>query len=261
MVGIGIDIGSTAAKAAVVETDNAIAWTCVMPTGYSSVDAAERLRGELAAAGYDVTGDDVRVVATGYGRVAVPYANKVVTEITCHARGAHHLDPAVRTVIDIGGQDSKVIRLSESGAVETFAMNDKCAAGTGRFLEMMARTLQMKLPEMSELGLDWHNDVTISSMCTVFAESEVVSLIARSTAPADIIHGLNKSVAGKTAALARRTGGVAPFMMTGGVARNRGVVKELETALKAPVEVSEYSQLCGSLGAALFALEKMGVKL
>ena len=119
----------------------------------------------------------------------------------------------------------------------------------------------VELPEMSELGLDWHNDVTISSMCTVFAESEVVSLIARSTAPADIIHGLNKSVAGKTAALARRTGGVAPFMMTGGVARNRGVVKELETALKAPVEVSEYSQLCGSLGAALFALEKMGVKL
>ena len=261
MIGIGIDIGSTAAKAAVVDGEGSVAWTCVQPTGFSSVDASERLRGELAAAGYDVADDDVRVIATGYGRVAVPYAHKVVTEITCHARGAHHLDPAVRTVIDIGGQDSKVIRLSESGAVETFAMNDKCAAGTGRFLEMMARTLQMKLPEMSELGLDWHNDVTISSMCTVFAESEVVSLIARSTAPADIIHGLNKSVAGKTAALARRTGGVAPFMMTGGVARNRGVVKELETALKAPVEVSEYSQLCGSLGAALFALEKMGVKL
>ena len=128
-------------------------------------------------------------------------------------------------------------------------------------LQYKALGLKDKLPEMSELGLDWHNDVTISSMCTVFAESEVVSLIARSTAPADIIHGLNKSVAGKTAALARRTGGVAPFMMTGGVARNRGVVKELETALKAPVEVSEYSQLCGSLGAALFALEKMGVKL
>ena len=261
MIGIGIDIGSTAAKAAVVDGEGSVAWTCVQPTGFSSVDASERLREALAAAGYDVTGDDARVIATGYGRVAVPYAHKVVTEITCHARGAHHLDPAVRTVIDIGGQDSKVIRLSESGAVETFAMNDKCAAGTGRFLEMMARTLQMKLPEMSELGLDWHNDVTISSMCTVFAESEVVSLIARSTAPADIIHGLNKSVAGKTAALARRTGGVAPFMMTGGVARNRGVVKELETALKAPVEVSEYSQLCGSLGAALFALEKMGVKL
>ena len=261
MIGIGIDIGSTAAKAAVVDGGGSVAWTCVQPTGFSSVDASERLREALAAAGYDVAADDVRVIATGYGRVAVPYAHKVVTEITCHARGAHHLDPAVRTVIDIGGQDSKVIRLSESGAVETFAMNDKCAAGTGRFLEMMARTLQMKLPEMSELGLDWHNDVTISSMCTVFAESEVVSLIARSTAPADIIHGLNKSVAGKTAALARRTGGVAPFMMTGGVARNRGVVKELETALKAPVEVSEYSQLCGSLGAALFALEKMGVKL
>ena len=126
---------------------------------------------------------------------------------------------------------------------------------------MMARTMEMSLDDMGKAGLSYKEDITISSMCTVFAESEVVSLIARSTAPADIIHGLNKSVAGKTAALARRTGGVAPFMMTGGVARNRGVVKELETALKAPVEVSEYSQLCGSLGAALFALEKMGVKL
>lgn len=132
MVGIGIDIGSTAAKAAVVETDNAIAWTCVMPTGYSSVDAAERLRGELAAAGYDVTGDDVRVVATGYGRVAVPYANKVVTEITCHGAGAVRLFGEQGTVIDVGGQDTKVIQL-KGGRVAKFAMNDKCAAGWGAF--------------------------------------------------------------------------------------------------------------------------------
>lgn len=140
MVGIGIDIGSTAAKAAVVETDNAIAWTCVMPTGYSSVDAAERLRGELAAAGYDVTGDDVRVVATGYGRVAVPYANKVVTEITCHGAGAVRLFGEQGTVIDVGGQDTKVIQL-KGGRVAKFAMNDKCAAGTGRFFGDHGRPL------------------------------------------------------------------------------------------------------------------------
>ena len=239
----GIDSGSASTDAVILDRSGKICGWAIVPTGAGAATGARQaLEQALTMAGI-AESDLGSKVYTGYGREFLGDDGAAVTEITCHARGAHHLDPAVRTVIDIGGQDSKVIRLSESGAVETFAMNDKCAAGTGRFLEMMARTLQMKLPEMSELGLDWHNDVTISSMCTVFAESEVVSLIARSTAPADIIHGLNKSVAGKTAALARRTGGVAPFMM------------------KAPVEVSEYSQLCGSLGAALFALEKMGVKL
>lgn len=257
----GIDSGSASTDAVILDRSGKICGWAIVPTGAgAAVGAQQALAQALAMAG--IAENDLGAkVYTGYGREFLGDDGAAVTEITCHARGAHHLDPAVRTVIDIGGQDSKVIRLSETGTVETFAMNDKCAAGTGRFLEMMARTLQMKLPEMSELGLNWHNDVTISSMCTVFAESEVVSLIARSTAPADIIHGLNKSVAGKTAALARRTGGTAPFMMTGGVARNRGVVKELETALQAPVEVSEYSQLCGSLGAALFALERMGVQI
>lgn len=256
----GIDSGSASTDAVILNRSGNICGWAIVPTGAGAAAGAQQaLAQALAMAG--IAEDDLGAkVYTGYGREFLGNDGAAVTEITCHARGAHHLDPAVRTVIDIGGQDSKVIRLSENGTVETFAMNDKCAAGTGRFLEMMARTLQMQLPEMSELGLDWHNDVTISSMCTVFAESEVVSLIARSTAPADIIHGLNKSVAGKTAALARRTGGTAPFMMTGGVARNRGVVKELENALQAPVEVSEYSQLCGSLGAALFALERMGVQ-
>ena len=257
----GIDSGSTSTDVVILDQDGKIKSTMIIPTGGGAMMSAEKSL-DLAIEKAGIKKEEiVRIDTTGYGRSYIDSGDDSITEITCHAKGANYLNPNVRTIIDIGGQDSKVIRLSESGAVETFAMNDKCAAGTGRFLEMMARTLQMKLPEMSELGLDWHNDVTISSMCTVFAESEVVSLIARSTAPADIIHGLNKSVAGKTAALARRTGGVAPFMMTGGVARNRGVVKELETALKAPVEISEYSQLCGSLGAALFALEKMGVKL
>ena len=132
MIGIGIDIGSTAAKAAVVDGEGSVAWTCVQPTGFSSVDAAERLREALAAAGYDVAANDVRVIATGYGRVAVPYAHKVVTEITCHGTGAVRLFGDHGTVIDVGGQDTKVIQL-KGGRVAKFAMNDKCAAGTGRF--------------------------------------------------------------------------------------------------------------------------------
>lgn len=133
MIGIGVDIGSTAAKAAVVDGEGSVAWTCVQPTGFSSVDAADRLREALAAAGFDVASDSARVVATGYGRVAVPYAHKVVTEITCHGAGAVRLFGDRGTVIDVGGQDTKVIQL-KNGRVAKFAMNDKCAAGTGRFL-------------------------------------------------------------------------------------------------------------------------------
>ena len=257
---LGLDIGSSSSKAVLLGENQESLAAQVVNLGTGTKGVGQVLEAVYRQAG--IGPEEVRyTVVTGYGRMTYQGADRQITEISCHAKGVFHLSSSARTIVDVGGQDTKVIRLGQDGSVENFVMNDKCAAGTGRFLEMMARTLQMKLPEMSELGLDWHNDVTISSMCTVFAESEVVSLIARSTAPADIIHGLNKSVAGKTAALARRTGGVAPFMMTGGVARNRGVVKELETALKAPVEVSEYSQLCGSLGAALFALEKMGVKL
>ena len=260
MYTLGIDIGSTTSKCAVLKDGKELVAHSLQTGGLGTGGPEEALAQLWQTSGL-TRADMACAFVTGYGRKNYEGADGEISELTAHALGGRFVFPNLRTVIDIGGQDSKVINLDETGHVSGFMMNDKCAAGTGRFLEMMARTLQMKLPEMSELGLDWHNDVTISSMCTVFAESEVVSLIARSTAPADIIHGLNKSVAGKTAALARRTGGVAPFMMTGGVARNRGVVKELETALKAPVEVSEYSQLCGSLGAALFALEKMGVKL
>jgi len=260
MYTLGIDIGSTTSKCAVLKDGKELVAHSLQTGGLGTGGPEEALAQLWQTSGL-TRADMACAFVTGYGRKNYQGADGEISELTAHALGGRFVFPDLRTVIDIGGQDSKVIAIAPDGSVTNFVMNDKCAAGTGRFLEMMARTLQMKLPEMSELGLDWHNDVTISSMCTVFAESEVVSLIARSTAPADIIHGLNKSVAGKTAALARRTGGVAPFMMTGGVARNRGVVKELETALKAPVEVSEYSQLCGSLGAALFALEKMGVKL
>ena len=194
-------------------------------------------------------------MTTGYGRDTIGISDKAITEITCHAKGAFFLNPDVRTIIDIGGQDSKVICVDEGGTVTNFVMNDKCAAGTGRFLEMMARTMQMSLDEMSRRGLKWKNDVTISSMCTVFAESEVVSLIAENTMPEDIIHGLNESVAGKTMSLVKRAGGKPAYMITGGVAANMGVVKALEKKLGERVFVSDYSQLCGALGAALLAAD------
>lgn len=157
--------------------------------------------------------------------------------------------------MDIGGQDSKVICLDESGGVTNFVMNDKCAAGTGRFLEMMARTMEMSLDEMSKAGLHYKEDITISSMCTVFAESEVVSLIAQNKPTDDIVHGLNKAVASKTAALAKRVGGEERYMMTGGVSKNQGLVKTLEEKLGTTLVVSEKAQLCGALGAALFAMD------
>ena len=198
------------------------------------------------------------VLATGYGRGNIPFATDARTEITCHAKGAHFLRPQARTIIDIGGQDSKVICLDETGAVTGFLMNDKCAAGTGRFLEMMARTLELDLPEMSRRGLEWKHELTISSMCTVFAESEVISLIADNHADSDIIHGLCKSIAARTAAMVSRAGGVPPYIMTGGVARNLGVVRALEEQLGAPIFLPEEPDLCGALGAALLALEEQG---
>ena len=251
MPSIGIDVGSTAAKAAVFENGR-LAETLVCPTGFSSVDAAERLAQQLLARGFDPR--RLPCVATGYGRVAVPYADRVVTEITCHAKGAHFLYPQVRTVIDIGGQDSKVIAIAPDGSVTNFVMNDKCAAGTGRFREMMARTLELSLEEISTVGLQWKEEITISSMCTVFADSEVVSLVAQNKALPDIVHGLNQSVASRAAALYRRAGGTGPCMMTGGVARNQGVVEAIQEKLGQPLFIHPDAPLCGALGAALFAL-------
>ena len=214
MIGIGIDIGSTAAKAAVVDGEGSVAWTCVQPTGFSSVDASERLREALAAAGYDVTAEDVRVVATGYGRVAVPYAHKVVTEITCHGTGAVRLFGDHGTVIDVGGQDTKVIQL-KSGRVAKFAMNDKCAAGTGRFLEIMADRLGISQQQMADLARSGE-PTKISSMCTVFAESEVISLIGRGEPRENIARGVIESVVSRVATMAGQAAG-APYYLTGGL--------------------------------------------
>lgn len=251
----GIDSGSTSTDVVILDKKKEIVTGIILPTGAGAAIGAERaLEEALKSAGLSREDIDA-LVTTGYGRTAIQDGDKSITEITCHARGAHYLDPYVRTVVDIGGQDSKVIRVDENGAVVNFVMNDKCAAGTGRFLEMMARTMEMSLDDLSQRGLDYKEDITISSMCTVFAESEVVSLIAQNKSTDDIVHGLNKAVAAKTAALAKRVGGEEKYMMTGGVSKNKGLVKTLEEKLGTMLVISDKAQLCGALGAALFAAD------
>ena len=268
----GIDSGSASTDAVILDEKLEIVGSAVIPTGMSASRSA-RLALQTALKQAGISESELgNVVTTGYGREVAGRSGasgavenaidassdgtawKAVTEITCHARGARYLYPEVRTVIDIGGQDSKVIRLADDGSVASFVMNDKCAAGTGRFLEMQARALDITLDEMSRAGLDWKNAVRISNMCTVFAESEVVSLVARDVPLPDIIHGLNVAVAEKTASLVARSRGVAPFMLTGGVSKNEGVVQCLREVLGEPVHTSARSQLCGAIGAALIAM-------
>ncbi|MGN0071687.1 MAG: acyl-CoA dehydratase activase [Atopobiaceae bacterium] len=252
---LGIDSGSTSTDAVLMDADGHILATSIIATGAKASRAAEAAK----AAVLDKAGlspEDIGLsVATGYGRMNIPGMNTTITEITCHAAGAHFLMPAARSIIDIGGQDSKAIHLSPEGEVLSFAMNDKCAAGTGRFLEMMARTLELPLDEFCRQGLAWKHEVKISRMCTVFAESEVVSLVAQDTPVPDIIHGLDVSVAAKTVALAKRVHAEGPYLMTGGVAQNAGVVTALSEALGSPVATHPDSQLCGAIGAALLGLE------
>lgn len=252
----GIDSGSTSTDVVIMNSAKDIVASVIIPTGGgANISAEEALEAAIKEAG--ITRADIRsIVKTGYGRDYIQEGENSVTEITCHARGANFLNPAARTVIDIGGQDSKVIRIDAQGNVENFVMNDKCAAGTGRFLEMMARTLGLSLEEMSRAGLEWTEDIAISSMCTVFAESEVVSLVAQNKSVANIVHGLNNSVASKVAALSKRVSPEKEFIMTGGVANNAGVVKALEEKLGAELFVSDKAQICGAIGAALFAMEE-----
>ena len=256
--GIGVDIGSTATKVAVLDAGGAIVHTELMPTGFSSVDAADRVESALRAAGFPVDDPGTRVVATGYGRIAVPYADKVVTEITCHGIGAARLFGPTGTVVDVGGQDTKVIQL-KGGRVAKFAMNDKCAAGTGRFLEIMADRLGVSQAELSALAREG-SETKISSMCTVFAESEVISKLSEGQPIPDIVAGIHTSVVERTAGLARRLGVKAPVVMTGGVALNKRLRERLADKLGQDIQTNEDSQLIGALGAALHALEKHGAR-
>jgi predicted CoA-substrate-specific enzyme activase len=250
----GIDIGSITAKAALLR-DGLLLGTRVILTGYNSEAAGRRVFEELLAELKIAPAEVGRIVATGYGRKSVAIADKAVTEIMCHAAGARFLDPSVRSLIDIGGQDSKAVVMDAEGKVTNFTMNDKCAAGTGRFLEVMARALEADLDEFGDLSLKAAQPAKISSLCTVFAESEVISLIARGETRENIIAGIHEAIASRIWAMANRIGLAAPVMMTGGVARNIGVVRALEKAIGMPVVVSPHAQVTGAIGAAALALD------
>ncbi len=257
MLTLGIDIGSLSTDAVLVNEKREIVAYEVIATGASSKKACDKIFKHIL----DVTKLEAKdldyIVATGYGRIKVPFANEVVTEITCHAKGANHFFPDARTVIDIGGQDSKAIKLDAKGNVLDFSMNDKCAAGTGRFLEVMARTLEIELDEMGELSLTGKDNVSISSLCTVFAESEVVSLIGADHKTPDICKALHVSIAKRVSGQAKRVGLEESVVMTGGVAKNIGVVRELEKKLLCTIKIAEEPQIIGALGAALIALENV----
>ena len=252
----GIDIGSLSADTVIVDGDGSmVAWN-ISPTGANSKIAAETTY-DLALEKAGISRDDVAyLVATGYGRISVPFAQKAVTEITCHGRGAHRLFPGTRTIVDIGGQDSKVIRLEDDGKVVDFAMNDKCAAGTGRFLEVMARAMEIELGDMGPMGMKAQNDIAISSMCTVFAESEVISLVAEARPKEDIINGIHNAICNRVGSMMDRVGAIPEVTMTGGVAKNMGIVEKIRERAGGQLNVPDEPQIAGALGAALIAREK-----
>jgi predicted CoA-substrate-specific enzyme activase len=252
MITAGIDVGSISAKAAIMR-DNELLGACVILTGYNAQNAGRQVFEQILSE-LDYTASQIdKIVATGYGRNSIQFADKAVTEITCHAAGANFLNPDIRSIIDIGGQDSKAIVINDKGKVQDFSMNDKCAAGTGRFLEVMARALEVDLDVFGELSLKADNIASISSLCTVFAESEVISLISKGEKRENIIAGIHASIGSRVMAMGKRIGITSPVMMTGGVAKNIGVVKALEEKFNTSILVSKHAQVNGAIGAALIA--------
>jgi len=252
----GVDVGSTQTKAVVVDEGRRILGRSLIDTGGDVVEAAERafdLALDDAGTGRaDVAG----VIGTGYGRYKVEFGDSQVTEIACHARGAAEMFPGTRTVLDMGGQDTKAIRIQADGDVLDFCMNDKCSAGTGRFLQSAARALDLELGELGPTALKGQRPVEISTTCTVFAESEVLSWLARGRKIDDILLGVHKAIAKRSFALLRRVGIDEEVTFTGGVARNEAMVAVMNEILETEVNVGEESHFMGALGAALFALER-----
>lgn len=255
----GIDVGSLTTKVLLMdsaEKDRILSY-CIVRSGVGFRTAAEGAVDEaLKSAGLRL--DDIRhAVSTGYGREIVALSNSRVTEITCHGRGAKHLFPNVRTVIDIGGQDSKVISLDDRGGVANFTMNDKCAAGTGRFLEVMASALGVEIDKLGELSAQSKQQVKVSSMCTVFAESEVISLLSKECSKADITAAIHEAIARRITGMVSQVGLKEVVVMVGGVAKNTGVVRSLERMLGTTFLIPQEPQINGALGAALIAAERL----
>jgi len=259
MVVGGCDVGSATGKAMVLKDGEITSYVIIPSTIKPEVTARTAMDEALKKAGLASIEDLDYIVGTGYGRLKVPFANENVSEITCHARGAHWLCLTVRTVVDIGGQDCKVMSLDDKGKVMEFVMNDKCAAGTGRFFEAMARTLDCGLEGLSLLSLQAKSAATITSQYSVFAESEVITLVNEGVDLADIVAGLHNSIAGRLNSMVRKVGFVEDVVLTGGCAKNEGLAKALEEKLGVKVKkLPQDPQIAGAVGAALIARERLG---
>ncbi|MBC8415172.1 MAG: 2-hydroxyglutaryl-CoA dehydratase [Candidatus Cloacimonetes bacterium] len=253
-INIGIDLGSRTAKIVVLNS-NEIIHSNVMDTGVNPKVTSEKIF-EQALKDSSLKKTDIgKIYSTGYGRNIVPFADKVISEISCHARGVNFLFPDARTIIDIGGQDSKVILIGNNGKVSDFAMNDKCAAGTGKFLEVVATTLETTVDELGELSARSKEEFDINSTCVVFAESEIIGMIAQGKTPEDITRAVHHSIARRTKNLVSQLHWQKPVVFTGGVALNSGMQTALADILKTDMIIPENSFITGALGAALFALE------
>ena len=253
----GVDVGSTQTKAVIIDETGAIVGRSLVDTGANVIQAAQNAFDEALRA-KNLSDQEVEyVIGTGYGRYRVTFGNEQVTEISCHARGAVHLFPKTRTVVDMGGQDTKAISVSEGGEILDFCMNDKCAAGTGRFLGAASAALDIPLDDLGDRALLSKNPVKISTTCTVFAESEVLSWLGKGKKIEDILWGVHKSIATRSFGLMRRVGVSDEVTFTGGVSRNPAMVEALEQQGKITLNVSDDCQYIGALGAALFALDRI----
>ena len=258
MLAAGIDIGSVTTEALLLDKEKGLVGYSILYTGADSGHASELAFGNVLAGAGKARSDVAYVVATGCGRRRADFAQDAVTEITCLAKGVNYLFPGARTIIDIGGQDTKAIRVDARGRVVEFEMNDKCAAGTGRFLEVMASALEIDLERMGELSLRHGKHLAISSICTVFAESEVVSLVSEGEKLPDILHGINAAIAERAMGLVNRLGGLEEeVVMAGGVAKNTGVVAALGKSMGVCLKIPAEPQVVGALGAALLARERV----
>jgi predicted CoA-substrate-specific enzyme activase len=256
MIVAGCDVGSLTGKAVILK-DGEILSHAIVPTTPKPERTAKNAMDKALENGNLTLEEIGYIVGTGYGRVKIPFANSEISELSCHGKGAHSFIPSIRTIIDVGGQDCKVIKVTKDGKILDFAMNDKCAAGTGRFLEVMAKTLELNLEELGPISLQSKHQAKITAQCSVFAETEVVSLMADGIEVADIVAGIHDAIASRIMSLVYRVGLEEDLTITGGVAKNIGVVAFLEKKLgiqakKLPVD----PQLMGALGAALAAKEK-----
>lgn len=253
---MGIDIGSTASKCVIIKDGKEIVAKSVISVGTGTSGPSRAIKEVLDAVNLTSIDQLDGAVATGYGRNSLEEVKAQMSELSCHAKGASFLFPNVRTIIDIGGQDSKALKVGDNGMLENFVMNDKCAAGTGRFLDVISKVLEINLQDLERYDEMSKNDVAISSTCTVFAESEVISQLAKGTKIEDIIKGIHTAIASRVGSLAKRVGIKDDVVMTGGVALNKGMVRALEKNIGFKIHTSEYCQLNGAIGAALFAYQK-----